>query len=201
MGSSFFCSVDKTQQSGSIRIGEFLEHYCLFTDSLILVRDIEDQALLDDTAKEEDDETTLLSDQGPALKLTADHFGWNQVNDRKHITTDIPLYWGGLDNPDKYKDDIHRILDTAFPTELDTLIKEALSEHSKTKARELLQRIADNRKHCCFAYTHHHFTARHVVSQRGEKINGAVKGGGMKLILTKCTFTESFEQIMAGSGS
>ena len=51
--------------------------------------------------------------------------------------------------------------------------------------------------HCCFAHTHHHFTAGHVSSQRGEKINSTAKGGGMKLILTKSTFTKSFKRIMA----
>ena len=38
---------------------------------------------------------TLLSDEGPGLKLTAKELGWNQVFGRKHVTSDIMLHCMG----------------------------------------------------------------------------------------------------------
>ena len=126
----------------------------------------------------------------------AEHFGWNQIFDRKHITTKIVLNWGGLDNPDKFRDDVHQILNETDQEEVSLLIEAAISEHTQPKAQAFLEKISENPNKICFAYTHRHFTAGHVADQRGESLNGVIKTGGMKKLLVKSTFPETYQRLM-----
>jgi hypothetical protein len=45
----------------------------------------------------------------------------------------------------------------------------------------------------CVCY---HFTAGHVSDQQREELHGNIKIGGMKLALTKATFTAAFDHVM-----
>ena len=70
-----------------------------------------------------------MSDEGPGLKKTAEHYNWPQVLDRKHITTEIVTHWGGLENPQEIRNDVHRILNVIDPEELSLLIDKALDNY------------------------------------------------------------------------
>ena len=181
-----------------VKTGEFADNFCPFSDTIINTASKKQRS--DDVDSEpnqaevpqKEDEPTLISDEGPSIQLMAEHFGWNQIFDRKHVTTKIVLNWGGLDNPDKFRDDVHQILNETDQEEVSLLIEAAISEHTQPKAQAFLEKISENRNKICFAYTHRHFTAGHVADQRGESLNGVIKTGGMKKLLVKSTFPETY---------
>ena len=199
----------------TIKTGQFPRHFCPFMDSQIVLpvkrtglehqsKDSELESVeagsdcqVTDLIAPVKDEPTLLSDEGSGLKLAAAKLGWYQVFDRKHITTDIATHWGGSENKKEFRKDIYRILDAPSPSDVNHLLDCAFRLYTTLKARLLIKKISDNRKAICFAFTCHHFTAGHVSDQRGEGLQGHIKTGGMKLALTKATFTEAFDRVMS----
>ena len=80
-----------------VKTGEFADNFCPFSGTIIKTASKEQRS--DDVdaepneaeARQKEDEPTLISDEGPGIQLMAEHFGWNQIFDRKHITTKIVL--------------------------------------------------------------------------------------------------------------
>ena len=72
-----------------------------------------------------DEKICFVSDEGSAFMGTARNFGWNHVYDRKHFTAKIYSHWGGLKEPEKYKNHIHQMLDTADVDKLNFVVAQA----------------------------------------------------------------------------
>ena len=142
---------------------------------------------------------TLMTDEGPGFKEAAQKLKLNHVfYDRKHFSTKITQNWGGLSNPQKFKNDMYRILDETDPSKLKGLVAVARSEYKTNNAQDFIQHLWDNRHHVCFAYTHKTFTAGHVSDQRSEGGMSALKANGkLKEVLAQSTFAESIDRIMA----
>jgi len=150
--------------------------------------------------EEEEEEITFISDQGAGFKEVAESEGWNHIYDRKHFANEIMKYWGGLEDPSKFRNDIYRILNTVDKSNLDELLTAALSEHRTEKAREFIQHISDLRGHLCFSHTGIHFSAGHVSDARSEGGMAAVKANGkIRKLLAQSTFDEGIERIFSVS--
>ena len=128
-----------------VKTGEFADNFCPFSDTIINTAskkqrsdDVDSEPNQAEVSQKED-EPTLISDEGPGIQLMAEHFGWNQIFDRKHVITKIVLNWGGLGNPDKFRDDVHQILNETDQEEASLLIEAAISDHTQPKAQAFLE--------------------------------------------------------------
>ena len=145
-----------------------------------------------------DEEVVFLSDEGAGLIEAASLMGWKHFHDQHHLTDKIVLCWGGLADPIKFKNDVHRILNTVDKAEVSLLLDTALSEYTSSKAQALLQKISEKREMFCFAYSCHHYTAGHVGDTRSEGRMSDIKGKGkLSTTLAQSNFEEAVCRIMS----
>jgi hypothetical protein len=61
----------------------------------------------------------IMTDEGSAFPLVAEHFGWTHLLDRRHFATQILSTWHGLSDPKQFQSDVYKILDTPSVAMLD----------------------------------------------------------------------------------
>ena len=141
-------------------------------------------------------QNTFMTDEGNAFPGVADHFGWRHLLDRKHFSEQILQSWGGLDDPQQYRDDMYRILDEASVEKLDDRLANARSSYTTAAAQTFIDKLNDLRHKLCFAYLQSSFTAGHVADQRCEGGMSTLKGNGkLKKFLATCTYGQSLERV------
>ena len=127
------------------------------------------------------EESTIMSDEGPAFPSVAISLGCHHIKDRKHFTAQIITSWQQVpqEQREQYKNDIHCILNARTIAEFSRLMTIALSRYQIfPEALAYLKKIHENKEHYVWAYTSQYFTVGHVSDQRSEVTNSTVKGHG-----------------------
>ena len=77
----------------------------------------------------------LMTDEGSAYPTVVAYFGWNHVLDRYHFHEQISTSWEGLDNAEKFRQDIIDILDSCTERQYIERMSEAQTNYTTRKAK------------------------------------------------------------------
>ena len=112
--------------------------------------------------------------------------------------------FGGLEDPQQFKLDVHSLLDMANADLFESKLTRCLGKYHTNKAQQLLKKISLLKHKLAYAYTSkHHFTAGHVSDQRCEGGMSAIKANGKlkeMLIVSAAMLQPRYESVNSGSG-